>query len=147
MAGIVAIMAVINTVLPAVGRTSGALVATADVVDQRISSQIEIIHATGETGTSTVHLWVKNVGAATQSPLEMVDVFFGPENDFSRIPYGGAGCSAPCWEYDLENDTIWAPTATLRITIHWDQNLQTGVVYYVKVVSPNGVDDAKLFTL
>jgi flagellar protein FlaG len=147
VAGVVAIMAVINAVLPAVGRTSGALVATADVVDQRISSQIEIIHATGEVGTPTAHVWVKNVGAATQSPLDMIDLFFGPEDDFSRIPYGGASCTAPCWEYDLENDTTWVPTATLHISIHWDQNLQTGVVYYVKVVSPNGVDDAKLFTL
>jgi hypothetical protein len=147
VAGVVAIMAVTNAVLPAVGRTTGALVTTADVVDQRISSQIEIVHATGEAGTSTAHVWVKNVGATTQAPLDMIDLFFGPEDNFSRITYGGASCSAPCWEYEVENDTTWAPTATLHITIHWDQDLQTGVAYYVKVVSPNGVDDAKLFTL
>jgi len=147
VAGVVAIMAVINAVMPAIGRTSGALVTSSSAVAARSSSQIEIIHATGERGTSTVHIWVKNGGTSTLAPLDRIDLFFGPDGNFSRISYGGASCGAPCWEYELENDTRWARGATLHITVHWDQTLQTGVTYYTKVVSPNGTYDSKLFTL
>jgi hypothetical protein len=76
-----------------------------------------------------------------------VDVFFGPETGFQRVPYGGPGCTAPCWEYELENDTEWNPTATLHITIYVTDPLAAGNTYYVKVVAPNGVEDSKFFTL
>ncbi len=140
-------MAVVNTVLPAVHRTSGALTSTASVLDDRLSSQIEIVHATGESGTTDADIWVKNIGATVIDPLERIDLFFGPQGEFARIPYGGASCSAPCWEYTLENDTKWTPTATLHITIHVSDALESDVVYYTKVVAPNGSSDAKFFTV
>ena len=140
-------MAVVNTVLPAVHRTSGALTSTASVLDDRLSSQIEIVHATGESGATDADIWVKNIGATVIDPLERIDLFFGPQGGFARIPYGGASCSAPCWEYTLENDTKWTPTATLHITIHVSDALESDVVYYVKVVAPNGSSDAKFFTV
>jgi len=140
-------VAVVNTVLPAVHRTSGALTSTASVLDDRLSSQIEIVHATGESGTTDADIWVKNIGATVIDPLERIDLFFGPQGEFARIPYGGASCSAPCWEYTLENDTKWTPTATLHITIHVSDALESDVVYYTKVVAPNGSSDAKFFTV
>ncbi|GAF89920.1 unnamed protein product, partial [marine sediment metagenome] len=48
--------------MPAVGRSHSALVATSDVVNDRISSDIEIIHATGVDAATTSEAWVKNVG-------------------------------------------------------------------------------------
>jgi len=140
-------VAVVNTVLPAVHRTSGALTSTASVLDDRLSSQIEIVHATGESGATDADVWVKNVGATVIDPLERIDIFFGPQGNFARIPYGGPSCSAPCWEYTLENDTKWTPTATLHITIHVSDALESDVVYYTKVVAPNGSSDAKFFTV
>jgi flagellar protein FlaG len=147
VAGIIAVVAVVNTVLPAVNRTSGALTSTASVLDDRLSSQIEIVHATGEPGSSDTDVWVKNIGATVIEPLERIDLFFGPEGEFMRIPYGGASCSAPCWEYTLENDSKWTPTATLHITIHLSDALASGTVYYTKIVAPNGSTDAKFFTV
>jgi len=138
---------VVNTILPTVHRTSGALISTADVIDDRLSSQIEIVHATGEDAATSADVWVKNVGATTIAPLDKIDVFFGPEGEFARVPYGGASCSAPCWEYELENDTQWKPTATLHIIIHVSDALESDVVYYTKVVTPNGSTDAKYFTV
>ena len=90
---------------------------------------------------------MKNVGATVIEPLERIDVFFGPEGEFGRIPYGDASCSAPCWEYTLENDTKWKPTATLHITIHLSDALPDDTVYYAKIVAPNGSTDAKFFTV
>jgi hypothetical protein len=147
VAGVIAVVAVVNTILPTVHRTSGALISTAGVIDDRLSSQIEIVHATGEDGATSADVWVKNVGATVIKPLDKIDIFFGPEGDFARIPYGGASCSAPCWEYELENDTEWRPTATLHITIYVSDALQSDVVYYTKVVTPNGSSDAKFFTV
>ena len=142
-----AVIAVINAIMPAVSRSQSALVSTSDVVNDRISSEIEIIHATGVEAATTSEAWVKNVGASRIGPLDKVDLFFGPENDFQRIPYGGAGCTAPCWEYELENDTEWGPTATLHATIHLVDPLAAGTTYYVKVVAPNGISDAKFFSI
>ena len=147
VAGIIAVVAVINAVLPSVDRTSGALTSTADVIDDRLSSQVEIVHATGQGGATVADAWVKNVGATVIKPLDKIDVFFGPEGEFTRIPYGDASCSAPCWEYTLENDDEWKPTATLHITIHLSDALTTNTVYYAKVVTPNGSTDAKFFTV
>ena len=148
IASIVAIVAVVNSVLPSVGRTSGALVSASSVVEDRISSQIQIVHATGQNGNPDATVWAKNIGSAAVDPLSRVDVFFGPTGNFQRIPQGTAGCVAPCWEYTLENGTsIWEQTSTLRISIHSDGNLATGTTYYVKVVTPNGITDSKFFTV
>jgi flagellar protein FlaG len=147
IAAIVSVVAVTNAVLPSVGRTTGALISTSSVVQDRIASQIEIVHATGQDGNPDADVWVKNIGAATVDPVDRIDVFFGPSGDFQRIPYGGSGCTAPCWEYTVENATDFEPTATLEIIVHDSANLTAGQTYYVKVVTPNGVDDSKYFTI
>jgi flagellar protein FlaG len=148
IASIVAIVAVINSVLPSVGRTSGALTSASSVVEDRISSQIEIVQATGQNGNPDAIVWAKNIGSAPVDPISRVDVFFGPTGSFQRIPEGAPGCAAPCWEYTLENGTsTWEQTSTLRITIHNDTNMATGTTYYVKVVTPNGITDSKFFTV
>ncbi len=148
VAAIVAIVAVANAVLPSVDRTSGALISASGAVQDRISSQISLINATGQDGDPDAKVWIKNVGSSTITPLERVDVFFGPGSDFQRIPYGGAGCTAPCWEYTFETGTTtWVPTATLFITIHTGTNLAAGTTYYVQIVTPNGISDSKTFTV
>lgn len=147
VAGIAAIVAVLNALMPAISRTSGSLVASADSVDSRISTQIEIIHAAGADGSDTVDTWTKNVGSIVISPVDRVDVFFGTADNFLRVPYGGPACAAPCWSYTIENDTIWNPTATLRVTLTLDYTLAAGNTYYIKVVAPNGINDARFFTV
>jgi flagellar protein FlaG len=147
IAAIVAIVAVVNAVLPSVSRTSGALISASSVVEDRISSQIEIVHATGMDADPDAEVWVKNTGSSTIGAIDRVDVFFGPDGDFQRIPQGGVGCPAPCWEYEVENASSWEPTATLHITIHAEDDLATGTTYYVKVVTPNGIANSKFFTV
>jgi flagellar protein FlaG len=148
VAGVVAIVAVVNAVMPALSRTNSSMVMTSDVINDRISTQLEIIHATGQDTATQADVWVKNVGASSMGPIDSTDVFFGPESDFARISYGGASCTAPCWEYELEGgESEWGPTATLHITIHLDYSLATGNTYYVKVVAPNGISDARFFTV
>lgn len=148
IAAIVAIVAVTNAVLPSVSRTSGALVSASGVIENRIGSQIEIVHATGQNGNPNATVWVKNIGATAVDPVSRVDVFFGPSDNFQRIPLGAPGCVAPCWEYTLENGTsTWEQTSTLRVTIHAGSNLSSGTTYFAKIVTPNGINDSKFFTV
>jgi flagellar protein FlaG len=148
IAAIVAIVAVVNAVLPSVSRTSGALISASGAVEDRIASQVEIVHATGQTASPNADVWVKNTGAATVEPVTRVDVFFGPQDNFQRIAYGtDSSCSAPCWYYALENAATWEPTATLHITVKTTANLSSSTTYYVKIVTPNGISDSKFFTV
>jgi len=147
IASVVAMLVVISVVFPAVSRTSGAITSAGSALDDRIKSDIEIIHATGNDGSTTAYIWVKNVGATGLKALDRTDVFFGEDTNFVRIPYGGPGCTAPCWEDTIENAASWEPTATLRITVHLDSAMAAGSTYYVKVVLYNGASDARYFTL
>jgi hypothetical protein len=120
---------------------------SADVANDRLTSRVEIVQATGVVNETQALAWVKNTGATTIIAVDKSDVFFGPETDFVRIPYGDPGCTAPCWSYSVENDTKWNPTATIGITVLLTGPLQAGETYYVKVVTPVGIEDTKFFTL
>lgn len=154
IAAIVATVVVINSVLPAIQRTGSDIVAASDVVGTRLRSDIRIIETYGADGSDTVQVWVKNVGASNIPSLDKIDVFFGETTNFSRITYDpDPSCADPtqrtqdCWQYTLENDTKWSPSATLRITIYLTYNLQTGKDYVSTVVLPNGISASKVFTL
>ena len=155
IAAIVGVVSVVNVLLPAINRAGYALVSSADVADDRLSSRIEIIHATGQDTATQAEVWVKNTGVSRLVALTRIDVFFGPSTNYARIPSGGTitadppvACSpTPCFKYEIENDTEWGPTATLHIVIFLTDPLAAGNTYYVKVVAPNGVEDAKFFTL
>ena len=147
VAGVVAIVTVINALMPAISRTNSSIIATADNVDSRIATDLEIVHVAGSDGTPDVEAWVKNTGAIMIAPVSRVDIFFGPADDFVRIPYGEEGCTSPCWYYAIENDASWNPTATLHITLSAGASLVIGETYYIKLVSPNGITDARFFTI
>lgn len=159
IASIITSVMVFNTIYPAIVRSRDTLVVMRGRLDEEIKSQIEIIHAAGELdrngswqdsngdGNFDIFLWVKNVGAVRIPAVERVDLFFGPEGNFVRIPHQvEAGGLYPYWEGQLENDAYWNPTATLRMTIHFSA-LQSSQRYFLKVVLPNGVADTYYFSL
>lgn len=133
MAGVISAVYVFNSIYPAITQSSDALVSMQGRYDDRIKTQIEIVHA-ARSGTQ-VEIWVKNIGTLPIPAIENSDLFFGPENNFMRIPYGAG---SPHWEYVIENDTQWNPTATLHISILDFTPLDSGR-YFAKLVTPNGV--------
>ncbi|MAU02005.1 MAG: hypothetical protein CL608_33130 [Anaerolineaceae bacterium] len=147
-----------NAVYPAVIDSSDAMISMAGRADQRLKSQVEIIHATGELdsdgwwqdsnsdGDFDMLIWVKNVGSTRIVPIEGSDVFFGPEGDFVRIPHQSESTGYPYWTAVIENAADWSPTATAKIIIHFGAALAPGR-YFVKVIIPNGVSDEYTFSL
>jgi archaellum component FlaF (FlaF/FlaG flagellin family) len=134
-AGVVSAVFVFNTVFPMVTQSSDAMGSMERRIDQRMKSQVEIIQAT-KTPSDTIQVWVKNIGDARISPPESSDVFFGPEGNFSRIPYNTGSVN---WSYVIVNDTAWNPRATLQMTISGYTPLTAGTRYFVKIALLTGI--------
>ena len=144
IAGVVSAVVVFNTIYPAAVQSGDALTSRQRRIDERLRSQIEIIHATGKSDSSDVFVWVKNVGSSHISAIESCDVFFGLESNFARIPYNEG---TPHWEYELENDSAWNPTATLKITIRYGATYPSAGRHFLKVTIPNGISDEYYFSI
>ncbi len=140
IAGVISAVFVFNSIYPAIVQSSDAMTSMERRMDERLKSGIQIIHAS-KSGSTTL-VWVKNVGSLRAAPVEMCDIFFGPEGNFVRIPYGtGAGE----WQYTLEGAAAeWTPSATVKITIK--TALTPGVRYFIKIVLVNGVSDESYFS-
>lgn len=160
IAGIASVAAIVNAIYPAVTRSSGAVVSASAKVDDRLKSDIEIIHAVGEldsggtfqdtngNGLFDIFIWVKNVGDTRIFSISQTDVFVGPPGNFTRIPHETeveAG-QYPRWSYSIENDDEWGPKATLKITVTYSTTQSQGT-YDVKVIIPNGVSDEYFFSM
>jgi archaellum component FlaG (FlaF/FlaG flagellin family) len=156
---VVASVMLFNALYPAIIQSNNAMIVMKTRLDDRLQSDVKIIHASGELdgngawqdvngdGRFNTYFWVKNTGASRISPLERLDIFFGPEGNFSRIPHqNNAGGTFPYWTATLENDTEWNPTATLEITIHYNSTLSTGR-YFIRIVTPNGTEDSFMMGL
>lgn len=140
-----------NAVYPAVQQGSDAVTSMAYDVSDRMRHQFSVIHASAElpdgvlwqdsnsNGLYDVFAWLKNTGDVRIPALDRLDVFFGREGNFVRIPYkADASTPYPNWTWSVENDTEWVPTATLQIVVHYQVALSTGR-YYLKVTLPNGM--------
>lgn len=151
--GMVMAVTLFNGAYPAVVDSGQAISDMAGRAEDRLRSQIEIIHLAGEldsggwwqdvngNGYFDVYVWVKNVGSTRLFPIESADVFFGPEGDFARIPHvSQAGGAYPRWTEQIENASVWTPSATLKIAIAYELPLPAGR-YFIKVTAPNGVFD------
>lgn len=146
-------MLLFNAAYPAVISGSEAITRMTNRTSEKILSQIEVIHATGELDSGgfwqdinsnsqfDVFLWVKNVGETRLHPPEQADVFFGVEGNFTRIHYAADNSGGyPYWNWQIENATQWTPNATLRITIHYATPLPPGR-YFTKISAPGGASD------
>jgi archaellum component FlaF (FlaF/FlaG flagellin family) len=147
IAGVVCMIFVFNSVYPMINRSSQAMTSMAEQVDERMKSRINIVHAANSIDRRTVYLWIKNVGTQRILQIEQSDLFFGKETDFDRVPYTtDAGTSYPRWTYEIENDSEWRTSATLKVTITYTADPGTGT-FYAKFIVPNGIYDEYYFSM
>ncbi|MBX3065027.1 MAG: hypothetical protein U0528_05805 [Anaerolineae bacterium] len=144
-------LSLFNTAYPAVIEGADAISNMVSRSEDRLRTEIVIIHTAGELDSNGVwqdtnddndfnaFLWVKNTGSTTLNVIAQTDLFFGPETDFGRIPnQATAGGIYPYWTGDVEGGGSWVPGATLRITIHYTLPLSSGR-YFARVTLPNAV--------
>ena len=145
IASIVAAIALINAVIPALSKSSGALVTANASAADRIKTDIEIVHATGDTTSKKVTVWVKNIGTTTINDITASDIFLDTPSSVSRLAYS-SGCTSDCWDYALEGGaTVWKNTETVKFTLTLS-SLVAGV-YSVQVSVFNGVSADKDFSI
>ena len=141
IAGVLSAVMFFNALYPAVLQSSDAMVGMQRRIDEQMKNQVEIIHAVGGLDSSfDVLIWVKNIGSERISAIDRCDVFFGPVGGFVRVPYLEAGVDQPFWTDSVENGSVWDPTGTLRVSIHFPAKLAPGR-YFIKFVLPNGLSD------
>jgi hypothetical protein len=147
IAGVVCMIFVFNSVYPMINRSSQAMSSMAETVDERMKSRVNIVHAASNTGHTEVYLWIKNVGTQRIVDVGNSDLFFGPENNFDRIPYvGDAAGAKPSWDFEVVNDSEWGTSATIKITISYDTPPSSGT-YFSKFIIPNGIADDFYFSM
>ena len=117
IASIVAVMALINSVISAASKSSEALlIANAGAAD-RISTDIEIIHASGNATTNKITVWVKNIGNKNIVPVTASDMIVTTPSDVLRLRYD-SGCSNECWDFSIEEGgSDWDKSATVKFTL------------------------------
>lgn len=163
IAGVVCVAFMFNAIYPAINRGSDAVVSMASAVDDRIKSQIEIVHAVSEydpnnapsywndtnsNSSFDILAWVKNVGKSRILGVEQSDIFFGEEGNFQRIPHEDyAGGVKPYWQDTLEDSADeWGPGKTMKVTVVYSgtyggSSLSDNTTYTYKMIIPNGISD------
>ena len=146
IASIVATLALINVMLPAAGKGSGALLAANTAAADRIKTDTEIVFVSGNTGDSEVVFWVKNIGSKTIRPIKESDVFLTTPTTINRVPYTGESAGNPYWTYSIEGgETEWTPATTVKFTISVT-SLATGL-HRLTVAVYNAVRSEKEFSV
>jgi archaellum component FlaG (FlaF/FlaG flagellin family) len=160
VAAVVCVTLVINAVYPAITSSTGALGSASARMNERMRSQIEMIHASGEldeseswqdtnsNGYFDVFVWVKNVGAEPVVDVERCDVFLaGNQTAWAWIPHADYAEGAyPQWDYVIENGSTWSTAVSVRMEISYESPLASGE-YRAKLLIPNGVSDEYFFSM
>ncbi len=166
IAGVIAAVAVMNAVYPAVTRSSSAVASASGTVDERIRTNISVVQSVGELNSSSAwvdtnsnslfdfYVWSKNVGDIRILAVDEVDIFFGQPGGIERIPHeDDAGGNYPQWSYSYEGGaTDWGLAATVKFDIKFDDGcpgscIQSTGTYFIRIITPNGVASESYFSM
>ena len=147
IAGIIATVALINAILPAASKGSGALTGANNAAANRIKTDIELVFATGETTGDTITFWAKNVGVSTIAAIKESDIFLTTPSTITRVPYDGGGSpTIPYWVYTIEQgQTDWLQAGTVKVTLYLN-SVTTGL-HKVSMTVHNGASAQKEFSI
>ncbi len=144
IASVIAAVALINAVLPAMGKSAGALATANGAAADRIKTDIAIVHAAGDDTNDKITVWVKNIGTQAIKPVTSSDVFLTTSSTVSRLPYV-SGCTSEWWDYSIEGGGAdWIQAVTVKFTLK--TTVSTGT-YNVSVSVINAVEADKDFSV
>lgn len=129
-------------VLTKAGALNSAVTVTTEAQKDITLTKVKIVYAIGNSSSSTVKVWAKNIGSTPINNLDKVDVYFGKVGSTVKIPYDTA---APSWTYSASM-TQWQTKDTVQIDISNGSNLSASSTYIVRITMPNGVTDEYLFS-
>ncbi|PXF61301.1 MAG: hypothetical protein C4B59_04945 [Candidatus Methanogaster sp.] len=151
IASVICAATFVTSAFPAIARTQDPLIASTDAINDRMKTDITIIHETDSSSGNIVYIWVKNVGnnRIPQNMIANSDLFFGPEGDFMRLEYNASGSISPGWNYTLENGgDKWGQGETIKVTANTTADpVISGTEYFVKLIMYNGISDEDYFTV
>ncbi|PKB79127.1 MAG: hypothetical protein BZY88_14965 [SAR202 cluster bacterium Io17-Chloro-G9] len=144
IASVIAALALTNAVIPAMGKSASALATANSQTADRIKTDIEIIHATGDDPGDVITVWVKNVGSKVIKPVDSSHIILTTPTTVLSLPYV-SGCSSGCWDYSLEGGASeWTQSVTVKFTLK--TSVTTGL-YTVILSSPNAASASKDFSV
>ena len=144
IASIIAALALINAVIPAMGKSASALATANSQTADRIKTDIEIIHATGDDAGEVITVWAKNVGSKVIKPVTSSDIILTTPSTVASLPYV-SGCTSECWDYSLEGGASeWTQWVTVKFTLK--TTVSTGL-YTITLSSPNATSASKDFSV
>ncbi len=132
-----------NTVIPAVGRGSSAILVASAGASNRIKTDVKIVFASGSASSTEMTLWMKNVGPEKVTAIDQSDLFLTTPTEVKRIPYNSG---AEYWTYTVEDGgSDWIQGVTVKVTITL-LSVATGT-YSVNFIVPNGSSATKDFSV
>ena len=147
IASVVAAVALINAVLPAMGKSSSALLSANSTASDRVRTSIEVVHVATDTSPGSedqVIIWVKNVGPNNIVAVNTSDVFLTTPTEVKRVPYGSG---SEYWDYELESGTDWTRTSTIKITLHLANGSVVTGVYNIIFTVYNAASSSRDFSV
>jgi len=127
-----------GVVMTKVGTFQSTFTQTTENQKQTVLTNIKILYAQNPSSTS-VNVWVKNVGTYSITNTQNIDVYFGQTGSMQRIAYNATGLS-PSWTFATPV-TIWDKANTVQINMSNLSSISCGSVYELQVTTPNGVSD------
>ncbi|MHC1567417.1 MAG: hypothetical protein ACXQT5_03505 [Candidatus Syntropharchaeia archaeon] len=152
IASVICAAAFVTAVYPSIMGASAPVVASTNVLNDRIKTDIVIIHEANNSDGTEVYIWVKNVGdnRIPSNLIDNSDLFFGQKGNFLRIDYDETRSFSPSWNYSIENseNTRWEKGETIKITVNTSNDpVTSGEEYFVTFVVYNGVSDDDHFSV
>lgn len=152
VAGVIAVIALINGVFPAIYQMSGSVSSVTDTSSDRMNTEIKIISVSAnQSQYYSINIYVKNVGACkiTGAKIPYLDVYYGSAGAGMTKAASG-GTSYPRWEYGIaggNGDANLDPGETLNIWLRTSAYDFRSGRQKVRVVLANGVSDTMEYTL
>jgi flagellar protein FlaG len=150
IAGVIAVVALINGVFPSIYQMSGSMTTVSDASNDRMKTEIKIICESGNPLNHSLNVYLKNTGdqKITAAHIGMSDVYFGTGTAMEKCSSdGSSGANWTCSIAGGNEDTTWDPGETLNLWLQTTSHDFNAPGQRVKIVLYNGVGDEATFTL